>query len=158
MRRLVFACALAALLVPAIAVASGLAPGDGTLSVKNANGRIDVAARGTIIGSCDRCSITIDDPQPGDGSGPIVTGFEGLPRDLTETKSRWVGIDVRFRLIGGFSRTIVQGSGIDLSAVGQGSATVRGRLDNVGTYAVNGGERRLLPIEPFSFKLADTDD
>jgi hypothetical protein len=155
MRRLVFACALLALAVPAAALAARLALGDGTLSVKNANGRVDVAARGAVIGTCDRCSITIDDPQPGDGGGPVVTGFDGI-RDLTSTKSRWFGENVRFRLIGGFSRTIVQGSGIYLSAVGQGSATVRASRDNEGTYAINGGERRLIPVEPFSFRLADS--
>jgi hypothetical protein len=154
MRRLLFACALVALLVPAVALAADLAPGDGTLSVKNGTGRIDVAARGAVIGSCERCTITIDDPKAGDGTGPIVSGAEAQ-LDLTDTKSRWTGTDIRFRLIGGFSRVIVTGSGIELSAVGQGSATVRGWLNNLGTYAVNGADRKLLPFEPDSFRLGE---
>jgi hypothetical protein len=152
MRRVVFACALALLVVPAALAARG-APGDGTLVVKNASGVINIAARGSVIGSCDVCTIVIDDPEPGDGSGPIVSGFEGKRDDLTDTKSRWSGTDVRFRLIGGFSRTRVRGSGIDLYSVGQGSVTVRGFLSNIGTYALDGGERRLLPFDPLTFQL-----
>jgi hypothetical protein len=114
---------------------------------------INIAATGTVIGSCDRCTIWIDDPRPGDGSGPIVTGFEGRRDDITDTKSRWDGADVRFRLIGGFARTRVRGSGIDLFAVAQGSVTVRGWPTNVGTYSVDGGDRRLLPVEPLTFQL-----
>jgi hypothetical protein len=153
MRRAIFACALIALAVPAIGFASRGADGDGTLVVRNGTGVIHVVATGTVIGSCDHCTIWIDDPKPGDGSGPIVTGFEGKRDDITDTKSRWSGTDIRFRLIGGFARTRVRGSGIDLYAVGRGSVTVRGFLNNVGTYAVDGGERRPLPFEPLSFQL-----
>jgi hypothetical protein len=157
MRRVLFACALFALAVPAAGVASRLAEGDGTLVVRNASGVIQVVATGTVIGSCDRCTIWMDDPKPGDGSGPIVTGFEGK-HDLTDTKSRWSGADVRFRLIGGFARTRVRGSGIELYAVGKGSATVQGWLTNLGTYSVDGGDRRLLPFEPTTFQLGAKGD
>jgi len=153
MRRLLFACALLLFAVPAVALAARAAQGDGTLVVKNASGVINIAARGSLIGSCDFCTITIDDPLPGDGSGPIVSGFEGERDDLTETKSRWSGADIRFRLIGGFARTRVRGSGINIYEVGRGSVTVRGFLNNIGTYAVDGGERRLLPFEPLTFQL-----
>jgi hypothetical protein len=155
MRRVLFACAFLALSVPAFAVASRGAEGDGTLVVRNASGVINIAATGTVIGSCDRCTIWIDDPKPGDGSGPIVTGFEGKRDEITDTKSRWDGADVRFRLIGGFARTRVRGSGIDLFAVAQGSATVRGWPTNVGTYSVDGGERRFLPSDPLTFQLGE---
>lgn len=155
MRRVLFACAFLALFVPALGVASGGAEGDGTLVVRNASGVINIAATGTVIGSCDRCTIWIDDPKPGDGSGPIVTGFEGPRDDITDTKSRWDGADVRFRLIGGFARTRVRGSGIDVFVVAQGSATVRGWPTNVGTYSVDGGDRRLLPSEPLTFQLGE---
>jgi hypothetical protein len=155
MRRLLFACALFALAVPAAGLAARSADGDGTLVVKNASGRIDIVATGSVVGSCVRCTIWIDDPRPGDGSGPIVTGFEGRRDEITDTKSRWSGTDVRFRLIGGFSRTRVRGAGIDLYAVGQGSVTVWGFpwALNPGTYAVNGGDRKPLPLEPLTFQL-----
>jgi hypothetical protein len=77
MRRAFFACTLVALAVPTATFASRAADGDGTLVVKNASGVVNIAAKGSVIGSCDSCKIWIDDPKPGDGSGPIVTGFEG---------------------------------------------------------------------------------
>ena len=156
MRRALFACTLFVLAAPAAFAARG-AEGDGTLVVRNASGVFNIAATGTLIGSCDRCTIWIDDPKPGDGSGPIVTGFEGK-RDLTDTKSRWSGSDLRFRLIGGFSRTRVRGSGIELYAVGKGSVTVQGWLTNLGTYSVDGGERRPIPFEPTTFQLGAKGD
>ena len=52
----------------------------------------------------------------------------------------------------------MRGSGIDLYAVGQGSVTVRGFLNNLGTYAVDGGERRQLPFEPLTFQLGGKGD
>lgn len=154
MRRLVFACALLILSLPAAALAARSALGDGTLVVKNATGVIHIAARGSVIGSCDRCTIWITDPDAADGTGPIVTGEE-REDPLSATKSLYSGRDVRFRVIGGFSRTRVRGSGIELYAVGQGSVTVHGFLLNTGTYAVDGGERNQLPFEPLTFQLGE---
>ena len=154
MRRLVFACALVVLGLPAVALGERLAPGDGTLVVRNATGVINIASRGSVIGSCDRCTLWITDPDADDGTGPVVTGEE-REEPLTATKSLFSGRNVRFRVIGGFSRTRVRGSGIDLFAVGQGSVTVEGWLNNTGTYAVDGGERRQLPFEPLTFQLGE---
>jgi hypothetical protein len=154
MRRLLIPCALVALLVfPAAAAARPNAPGDGTLVVRNGSGTINLVATGAVIGSCDHCSVTIVDPQAGDGSGPIVSGEESKV-DLNDTKSRWSGDGVRFRLIGGFFRLRVFGTGIDLSAVGRGQGTIRGAGTlNDGTYAVNGGDRRPLPDDLRTFWL-----
>jgi hypothetical protein len=154
MRRVLFACALFALSLPAIAVAFPSAPGDGTLSVKNANGRIDVVITGAFIGSCDNCRVWVTDPNPRDGTGPIVSGEEE-EIELSDTKTRFAGRDLRFRVIGGFFRLVVRGSGIDGSAVGQGDVTLRGWINNTGTYALNGGERRQLPFEPLTLRLGE---
>jgi hypothetical protein len=150
-------CMLLALLVPLSAAARTNAPDDGTLSVKNASGTLSLVARGSVIGSCDRCIVTIVDPQPDDGSGPIVSGEESS-QDITDIKSRWAGQDVRFRLIGGFFRLYVtKSSGLDLTAVGKGSGWIRGAGTlNDGTYALNGGERRPLPDERRTFLLVDS--
>jgi hypothetical protein len=152
MRRLLVACALFALFIPVVAAG---ATGDGTLVVRNAKGSVGIAARGGVIGHCDFCRVVIDDPQPDDGTGPVVTGFEGR-QDLTDTKSRWAGSDLRFRLIGGFFRIKVAGSGIDLSAVGHGSVTLKGDPDlaSDGTYSLNGDEFHSLPDLARTFQLA----
>jgi len=61
------------------------------------------------------------------------------------------GTDVRFKLIGGFFRLRVVGSGITLYAVGKGSGSIRGLLSNTGTWALNDATPRQLPdtIKPF---------
>ena len=131
---------LLALALPGAASARTGAPGDGTLLVKSANGRIVVAAKGGLIGRCDKCVITIKDPNPDDGSGPIVSGAEAT-HDINDTTTRWSGTNVRFRIIGGRFTVSVNGFGIDLSAIGnKGFVTLQGNkgTDDDGTFSLNG--------------------
>jgi hypothetical protein len=150
MRRLVLFVLVSALAVPAAALASTGGADDGTLSVVNGDGVVNVVARGGVIGSCDQCRVWITDPVAGDGTGPVVTGWEDID-NLTDTKSKWSGTDVRFKLIGGFFRLRVVGSGISLYAVGKGSGSIRAAVTNTGTWALNDATPRLLPdtIRPF---------
>jgi hypothetical protein len=148
MRRLLLLYSLAAALAaPVAASASG---GDtGTLSVKNATGLVSVAARGVLLGHCDRCSVTITDPDPSDGSAPVVLPLSVLRTSLTDTKTAYQGNDLRFKLIGGFFRVKIVGTGIDVSAVADGNAV----LDNgsAGTYSRNGNP--YLPMPSFKVPL-----
>ena len=59
----------------------------------------------------------------------------------------YVGEDIRFRLIGGAYRVTVQGFGMDISAVGRGSATLDGSgfSDQPGRYQINGGPWQPMP-------------
>jgi hypothetical protein len=148
MRRGLLLCMLATVLaVPVAASASG---GDtGTLSVKNATGFVSVAARGVLLGHCDRCSVTITDPDPADGSAPVVLPLSVLRTSLTDTKTAYQGNDLRFKLIGGFFRIRIVGTGIDVSVVADGNAV----LDNgsAGTYSRNGNP--YLPMPSFKVPL-----
>ena len=150
MRRLAFLALFAALAAPAAALAAERAADDGTLSVVNADGVVNVVARGGVIGSCDQCRVWITDPQPGDGTGPVVTGWEDMD-PVTDIKSKWSGKDVRFKLIGGAFKLRVVGSGVTLYAVGKGSGSLRGYVTNTGTWALNDATPRLLPdvMKPF---------
>jgi hypothetical protein len=150
MRRLVLFALFAALAAPAAALSAERAADDGTLSVVNADGVVNVVARGGVIGNCDQCRVWITDPVSGDGTGPVVTGWEDMD-PVTDIKSKWSGKDVRFKLIGGFFRLRVVGSGITLYAVGQGSGSIKGALTNTGTWALNDQTPRQLPdtIKPF---------
>jgi hypothetical protein len=153
MRRLALLALFAALAVPATALAAQRAADDGTLSVVNGDGVINVVARGGVIGSCDQCRVWITDPVQGDGTGPIVAGAEDMDL-LTDTKSKWSGKDVRFKLIGGFFRLRVVGSGITLYAVGKGSGSLRAATTNTGTWALNDAVPRQLPDTMKPFQLA----
>ena len=116
MRILLAAVASAALAVPALAWATSGAADDGTLSVRNGDGVVFVAARGTIIGACNKCRVSIVDPSPDDGAPPVVDGAE-THKDLSDTHDLYSGTDVQFRLVGGFFKIKVTGSWIDLGVV-----------------------------------------
>jgi hypothetical protein len=152
MRSLLAVLASAALALPGLAWAASGAVDDGTLSVKNADGIVFVSARGTLIGACDRCRVSIVDPSPDDGAPPVVTGYEGH-KDLSDTHDLWSGTNVRFRIVGGIFRIKVSGYGIDLGVVAKGWGRIQAYDSNTGTYSVNGGPRRLLPDQREVFTL-----
>jgi hypothetical protein len=155
MRILLALFASAALAVPALAWATSGAADDGTLSVKNGDGVIFVVARGTIIGACDRCRVSIVDPSPDDGAPPVVDGAESH-KDLSDTRDLYLGTDVRFRIVGGVFKLRVSGYGVDLGVVAKGWGRIVAFDSNTGTFSVNGDARRFLPAEREVFTLTST--
>lgn len=159
MRRLVtFVVLILALAVPAGVAARPAGPTDGTLSVKDARGIITIQgpARGGVIGSFTKGSVTINDPIDGDGTGPIVTG-DDWSKERSDTATTWGGTKVRFRIIGGTFRIVVRGRGINLSFVGKGSVILNGAgTDDDGSYAVNGDDYNLIPAFALPFALSAT--
>ena len=148
MRPILITCALAAALAaPLAAQASGT--GSGTLSVKSATGTVAVAARGVLLGHCDRCTVTITNPNPTDGSSRVVQPLSVLRTPISDTRTAYQGNDLRFKLIGGFFRVRIVGTGIDVSVVADGNAV----LDEgtAGTYSRNGDQ--YLPMPAFKVPL-----
>jgi hypothetical protein len=135
-------------------VASGGKKADGTLSVQDGKGVVQIAARGTIIGRIDQGTVLAIDRNPNDGSTPIVKG--GRVRLVTLTRQVHQGRNIRFRLVGGFYRLKVQGRGISLSAVGRGAVTLNGdeRFADTGLYSLNGGDWVPVPYGPETVQLA----
>jgi opacity protein-like surface antigen len=156
MRSLLTFAVLAALALPAASAAHTRGATDGTVSVRDARGTITISARGGVIGSFARGSVTINDPVDGDGTGPIVTG-DDWSKDRDATTTTWGGTKVRFRIIGGSFRIVVKGRGINLSLVGTGKVTLAGAgTGDDGSYSVNGGDYLALPGFPFAFPLSST--
>src|SRR5688572_27679860 len=116
---------LGLLVLAASAAARTRAPGDGSLSVQQADGLITISGRGALLGQFERGKVTIEDPRPGDGRGAVVAGCERLHSANRETKV-CSGTDVRFSIIGGFFRVRVTGTDISLSFAGRGNATLVG--------------------------------
>jgi hypothetical protein len=152
MRNVLVLLASAALALPGLAWTATRARDDGTLSVRNGDGVVFVAARGTLIGTCDQCRVSIVDPSPDDGAPPLVTGYEDH-KDVSETRDLWSGKDLRFRLVGGLFKIKVAGNGIDLGVVAKGWGRIQGYASNTGTYSVNGEPRRQLPDQREVFVL-----
>src|SRR6266516_7828100 len=111
MRSLLTFAVLVALALPAASAARNQGSADGTVSVRDARGTITISARGGVIGSFTRGSVTINDPVDGDGTGPIVTGDDFPPIERNETTTTWRGTGVRFRIIGGTFKIVVRGRG-----------------------------------------------
>ena len=157
MRRLVSLTVLAiALAVPAVGYAVvGGGSDDGTLSVKAGIGRVYVGITGSAVGRLGgKGYIKVTDPNPNDGSGFDFTGCDNAEQDVSTSTSICRNKDgkgvLRFRAIGGKYQIVIQGSGIFLSAVGHGYATLNGTGDDPdvffdGTYSVNDGPYKSLP-------------
>jgi hypothetical protein len=159
MRRMIVICAsLAALALPAAALAFGISAGDGQLVVQNASGlkNVPVVAltiTGAVIGHIDAGKIIIDDPTPNNGISPEVTGTTTgalWHKDVSghDTAQMWGGTDFKFRAVGGKYTVLIYGSGIDVVALGNGTVTLTGIPESPtgdGRYAVNGGEFHSLP-------------
>jgi hypothetical protein len=150
MRRLLIFCAFVALALPAAIQAATAS--DGTLAVKNATGVVMVDANGVIIGHADKARITITDSDSTDGR-VIVLGWDAKVA-LTPTRTLYKGEDMRFKLLGGDNILFIKGSGISLSAVGEGKVTLDGgNVANDGKFSIDDGPFLSLPdsIHTFSF-------
>jgi hypothetical protein len=152
MRRLLIFCALVALALPAgIEAAMGAGVADGTLAITNATGVVLVNANGVIIGHADKARITITDADHTDGRVIVLGGDKKV---LSPTKTVYSGDDLRFKLLGGDNVLFIRGSGISLSAVGEGKVTLDGgNVANDGKFSIDDGPFLSLPdsIHTFSF-------
>ena len=162
MRKTLFLTVLFALLLPVTALSAVLATGagDGTLSVEDGRGTVALQAKGGVIGRLERGTITIFDLTPEDANDPVVFGDDQPITFVGDTGIRYRGTAIRYRLIGGSFRIVINGRGIDLSAVGKGNGTIRGETVLPGLYSLDGADCRKDPdsCEPLpevtkSFKL-----
>jgi hypothetical protein len=154
MKRLLLMAALVALVLPSLGTATTRNPGDGTLSVQDGRGTFLVSARGGVIGSFARGRVIITDPNPDDGTGPIVSmSSDDIRRERSDTTTAWYGTKIRFRLIGGYFKIKVVGRGVNLSVVGRGQVTFNGEgtLDD-GSYSLNGAD--YVPVSPDQLTFA----
>jgi len=147
MRRLclIMLCGLVA--VPA-ALAAARAPGDGVLEVSKVDGLIVVTGtRGTLWGQMDKGKLVVSDPIAGDGV-VFVSGAEKT-HALNDTVTVYSGADIHFRVTGGKYKLRLQGTGIDFTAVGVGTAQLGGDVlaDDPGTFAQDSG--KWIPVPPF---------
>jgi hypothetical protein len=109
----------------AAAIASSHALDDGCLVTRDVRGTATINLRsGFVIGRFDQGQLWIDDRVENDGT-VRVSGFDETPRELTGTKTRYAGYDMRFRASG---RTVIviKGIGVYVSVIGKGSATLSG--------------------------------
>jgi hypothetical protein len=141
MRKTFLLLVLLALALP-VAGFAALSAGDGTLSVEDGKGKVTIQARGGVIGRLDRGTVTVYDLTPEDANDPFVFGADQPFALLGDGGIKYVGAGLRFRIIGGRYRIVIQGRGIDVSAVGKGFGSIRGDFGQLGVYSLDGADCR----------------
>ena len=159
MRKTYLCLALLALILPVVALAA-VDTGEGTLSVEDGRGKINLQARGGVFGRVDRGTMTVYDTTPADANFPVVTGADEPEVFVTGNGVRYRGAGIRFRVVGGGFKLVIQGRGIDLSVVGKGSGFIEGEPAEPGVYSLAGADCRKnrsscddLPRPGIRFKL-----
>jgi hypothetical protein len=95
----------------------------------------------------DKGRLVVNDLVPGDGD-PFVSGWEHKQPSITcDTCTVYSGKDLHFRVTGGKYKLWFVASGIDLTAVGVGTAQLTGDLtaDDTGDFALDGGRWTSVP-------------
>jgi hypothetical protein len=138
---------LATLALGVTASAAG-AGRDSGVELQGGSGLVTLDLRGVVIGSLESGRLTVT--VRGRGSAQVsVQGHEWQRR--TGSSVTYGGTDLRFRMSRGGFRITIGGKGINASAVGRGTVTVRG----TGTYSVGGGEPAPWPEEPTVIQLGE---
>ena len=155
MRKLLVLCVA---FLPAFAAAAVAGtPGDGTLSVRDGRGMVQLSSRGTMIGRIERGRLVVTDPNPFDNRRPIVLGAESKSKSKNLKTTTYRGTDMRLRVNGGLVHVKFEGRGIQLSAVGRGRGLIEGAGDpgisNDGVWSLNDEEDRSLPDVMTGFQL-----
>ncbi len=146
-----------ALVLP-VAAYSQLRASNGTLSVREARGVVQLDARGTMTGRLNG-RLTITDPRPFDSKRPLVYGAKKtIYRNARTTV--YQGKNLRFRLSGARFVIRMDGKAIFLSAIAHGTGMLDGLGDpaaNVfydGVWSLNDEPYHSLPDAPTPFELA----
>ena len=132
---------LSCLVVAPAALAGANATGDGVLELRAVNAVVLLNGKGVVWGQMDQGRLVVNDVDPTVGDIP-VSGAEHKVLGPCDTCITYIGRDIHFRVTGGKYKLWFQGVGIDLTAVGVGSASLTGdvRFDDVGDYALDGGK------------------
>jgi len=158
MRKLLVPCLLA-LLIPAAAYSRTAppAPKNGTLSIREARGIVQLNARGSMTGRLNG-RLTITDPKPYDSKRPVVYGATKTIYRNAKT-AVFQGKNLRFKLIGALYQVRIEGKAIFVSAIGRGKGVLDGAGDvtaNIfydGVWSLNDEPYKSLPDDPSSFEL-----
>lgn len=136
------------LLLPAAASAQRSDGFDGSLAVTDGDGSLLVQGRGVIYGSFEQGTMYVLDYRP-DIAGQTLSVSGAEAQTDGDGVTTYTGSDVRFLLPSGHYRLELVATGIDVSAVGHGTAGASaGTTVSAGSFALDGGK-------PVAFAHAD---
>jgi hypothetical protein len=146
-----------ALVLPAAAF-SQLRASNGTLSIREGRGVVQLDARGSMTGRVNG-KLTVTDTKPFDSKRPIVYGATKTTYRNAKT-TVYQGKNVRFRLSSARFVIRMEGKAIFLSAIARGTGTLDGigdpstNLFYDGVWSLNDEPYHSLPDAPTPFELA----
>jgi len=132
-------------------------PLNGTLSIREGRGIVQLSARGSMTGRL-RGKIAITDPNPYDSKRPVVYGATRTTY-RNERTAIYQGRNIRFRLIGSLYNIRLEGRAIFMSVIGRGQGLLNGEGDTQagvffdGVWSLNDEPYRSLPDDPTSFDM-----
>jgi hypothetical protein len=152
----------------AIALAGSVSAAEtplGTLSVEHGKGAVVLDLRGSVLGRLAVGTLRVTDQTPNDRFGALVVGRKVVQTRVGPKTVVYKGQSLRFRMLGGATRMVARGTGIDISAVGRGAVVLDGDPrfvgDDVGVYSLDGVDCDLepescvpLPSDPTRLVLA----
>ena len=146
MRRRWVICVLAVAMALATCSAALAAPADSGIELAGGSGRSVLTLRGAVLGTLEVGRITVSiragDPQ-------VIVQGEDWQR-LTDDGIIYGGRDIRFRIFRGSWKLVVNGTGINASAVGSGVVGLRGE----GRYSIDGAPYQAWPEEFETIRLS----
>jgi hypothetical protein len=141
---------LTALLAAPAALAGARANGDGVFELKDVNAYkvVITGTRGAIWGQIDKGTLRVTDLNLDDTVAPQVSGAEYTQSTSDPAVKIYSGKNIHFRFAGGKYKFTIVGSGIDVTAVGVGQASLIGDPDalDTGDYAVDDGKWVSVPL------------
>jgi hypothetical protein len=146
-----------ALVLP-VAAFSQVRASNGTLSIREGRGVVQLDARGSMTGRVNG-KLTVTDPKPFDTKRPIVYGATKTTYRNAKT-TVYQGKNVRFRLSSARFVIRMEGKAIFLSAIARGTGTLDGigdpstNLFYDGVWSLNDEPYHSLPDAPTPFELA----
>jgi hypothetical protein len=168
LRKALIALALVAFLTaPAVAWAQpqralGRHEGDGTLSVLRGRGTVDLQATGSVIGKIRKGRLRVKTTRVkrhGKGHGKVTIRMrKGIVRHRPDGTVVYIGKNIHFRIVDQKFRLRINGGGINLSAVAQGTCALQASLLALdpGLFSLNGGEYQPLPDALTTYQLTSS--
>jgi hypothetical protein len=148
MRRLAFILLVALLALPAAALAARTDKGFGSFELRSASGVFIVTGNGVLLGQLDKGTVRVQTMTAADAADPAVSGtglHSHVASDLSATF--FTGTNIHFRVTTGKYKITFHGTGLDLTAVGVGTADmVAGPLVNSGQYTLDGSKWLDIPL------------
>jgi len=118
------------------------------IELADGSGRTTIVLRGAMIGSVGSGTVWVTD-LPDKTTTDIFVAGDDESYALTLRTTVYKGNDIRLRVFRGRWRVRIKGSGINLSAVGNGTVGLAGR----GRYSLAGGPYRSWTADWRTFKL-----